>query len=168
MNSIKEQTVSTIELAEILGISDRRIQQLVNEKELEKLGRGRFNLVSSVQRFIAYQVNNLKEKQSIGTKLDEETRLLKLKGDLAQIDLEKKRGELIPANVVGIVWAQVITAARTKLLGLPSSVKTKRPDIDMEVFTIIEKLIREILKDMSEENLSERYAREADKEKADN
>ena len=135
---------------------------------MEKLGRGRFNLVSSVQRFIAYQVNNLKEKQSIGTKLDEETRLLKLRGDLAQIDLEKKRGELIPANVVGIVWAQVITAARTKLLGLPSSVKTKRPDIDMEVFTIIEKLIREILKDMNEENLSERYAREADKEKADN
>ncbi|HQN74358.1 MAG TPA: hypothetical protein PLB16_13150, partial [bacterium] len=68
----------------------------------------------------------------------------------------------------GTVWAQVITAARTKLLGLPSAVKTKRPDIDMEVFTVIEKLIREVLKDMSEDNLSERYAREADKEKADN
>jgi hypothetical protein len=38
----------------------------------------------------------------------------------------------------------------------------------MEVYTVIEKLIREVLKDMSEDNLSERYAREADKEKADN
>ena len=44
------------------------------------------------------------------------------KANLAQLDLKKKSGELIPVDEVVSDWGKMITACKTKLLALPSKV----------------------------------------------
>lgn len=52
---MQRRQVTTEELALVLGISERRIQQLAKENVLERRGRGLFNLCDSVQDYIAYK-----------------------------------------------------------------------------------------------------------------
>ena len=48
------QTVSTIQLAKILKLSERRVQQLTKEGIIPKLDRNNYNLVESVNFYIDY------------------------------------------------------------------------------------------------------------------
>jgi len=81
----KPQIISTLELAEILGISDRRIQQLSSETEkvFEKIGRGKYDLVKSVQAFLSYQTEMMREKSAANSLEAEQTRMTKIKADKA-------------------------------------------------------------------------------------
>lgn len=72
----KESICTTSELAGIMGLTPRRLQQLVKDGLLETVEEGRFLLGESVQRYITYLKG--------GEKSDEERRL----------DLEKKRAEV--------------------------------------------------------------------------
>lgn len=159
---IREQIVSTLELAQVFDISDRRIQQLVTERVLTKEGRSRFNLVQSVQSYLQYQVELIKERQSTGTLSDEQTRLTKAKADREELELEVRRSELIPIAVASIAWGQVIAAARTRLLSLPATIKTQMPHVDADVVEHVDKFVRTILEEMSKDDLSERYRKAAD------
>ena len=159
---VKEQIVSTLELAQILGISDRRIQQLVNEKVLEREGRSRFHLARSVQAYMQYQIELIKERQSTGTLAEEQTRLAKAKADREELELEVRRGELIPVDVAGVVWGQVVASARTRLLSLPASIKTQLPHVDADAVEHVDRFVREILEEVSKDDLSERYGKAAD------
>ena len=48
-----ETEVSSAELACVLGITGRRIRQLGEDGQLSKTGTGTYNLVESVQKYIA-------------------------------------------------------------------------------------------------------------------
>lgn len=72
----KDSIATTSELAGIMGLTPRRLQQLVKEGLLETVEEGRFLLGESVQRYITYLKG--------GEKSDEERKL----------DLEKKRAEV--------------------------------------------------------------------------
>lgn len=153
----KRDIVGTQKLAEILDLTDRRIQQLVTEGVLDKVGRGKYDLVKSVQSYIAYQINTLKARQSTGSKLDEETRLLKERADQVAMENDKLRGELIPVDAVKLVWQHLVTAARSRLLAIPSKVKTSHSDMDISIVNAIEREVRECMEDMSHDGLPERY-----------
>ena len=72
----KSSIATTSELAGIMALSPRRLQQLVADGVLEQVEEGRFLLGESIQRYITYIKG--------GEKTDEERRL----------DLEKKRAEV--------------------------------------------------------------------------
>jgi phage terminase Nu1 subunit (DNA packaging protein) len=160
---IKEQRtiVGTQKLAEILDLTDRRIQQLVTEGVLQKEGRGQYDLVKSVQSYIAFLLAAAKAKQSTGTKLEEETLNLAKKNRLLDIEIELKEGELIPKSVVKQVWSHMVMAARTRMLAIASKVKTRHPDMDIALFNDIDKEVRECMEDMSHDGLPESYRRYA-------
>lgn len=146
-----------MELADVLDISDRRIQQLTSEGVFERQGRGQYKLAECVQAYCRYQVDLMRQKSSVGKLEEEQARLTKYKADIAAIDLEIKRNEVIPADIVGSVWQQVIAAARTRLLALPSSIKTNHPELEQKIINGIETQIRDILQEMSNDELPERY-----------
>ncbi len=54
--------VSTKDLASVLGISDRRIQQLTKESILPAETRGRYSLPQSIQKYISYQLTLERKK----------------------------------------------------------------------------------------------------------
>lgn len=46
--------ISVVELAELFGLTERRIQQLVRENVIPRSGRGRYPMRESVRRYVAY------------------------------------------------------------------------------------------------------------------
>ena len=51
-----EYHVTTSQISEILGLSKRRVQQLVKEDALVRVGHGKFDLKSSIPAYLEYQI----------------------------------------------------------------------------------------------------------------
>lgn len=51
----EETEVSTTELACVLGITGRRIRQMAEDGQLQKVSKGRFLLADSVQRYVKFR-----------------------------------------------------------------------------------------------------------------
>ena len=161
MKKASEQIVSTMELADILGISDRRIQQLVTERVLEKIGRGRFVLGLSVKAYCNYQVDLIRQKKSCGSKEDEEKRWVKERADSQAMKNDVMRGDLIPVSTVIQVMSQIIIPAKTRLCQIKGRVKTKYPDLPNSVIEYIGIQVIEALEELSKDDLPERYRKAA-------
>lgn len=72
-----------------------------------------------------------------------------LKAELLELDRKQKQGLLVPAADVEAKWTEIVTLARTKLLGIPTKAKQRLPDLDATAITLLEEIVREALEDLS-------------------
>ena len=72
---------------------------------------------------------------------------------LAEIDVEEREKVLVSAAAVKTSWAQIISLARTKVLGSPSKAKQRIPDLDTSAMTCLEDIVRESLEDLASSEL---------------
>ena len=72
---------------------------------------------------------------------------------LAEIDVEEREKILVSAAEVKSSWAQIISLARTKVLGIPSKAKQRIPDLDTSAMTCLEDIVRESLEDLASSEL---------------
>ena len=72
---------------------------------------------------------------------------------LAEIDVEEREKVLVSAAEVKTSWAQIISLARTKVLGIPSKAKQRIPDLDTSAMTCLEDIVRESLEDLASSEL---------------
>ena len=74
-----------------------------------------------------------------------------LKAELLELERQQKLGTLIPVAEVQAKWVQLVTTARTKLLGLPSKAKQHIPDLDIDAISTLDQLVRQCLDDLADE-----------------
>jgi len=106
-------------MAKLLDLSPRRVQQLVKDGVIPKMERGRYELVPVVRAYIHY----LRERniQAGVVSLEEvRTRKIKAEAELAEIDLAHQRGETINVDAAAIVWGEVLSVAKGRLLSIPA------------------------------------------------
>ena len=66
IDAITEETeVSTTELACVLGITGRRIRQMAEDGQLQKVSKGRFLLADSVQRYVKFLSDGPMDEEDI-------------------------------------------------------------------------------------------------------
>ena len=46
-------------------------------------------------------------------------------------------------------WSEIITRARTKLLGIPTKAKQRIPDLDTDAIGVLDDIVREALEDLA-------------------
>lgn len=68
---------------------------------------------------------------------------------LLELERKQKEGLLVPRKDVETTWAQVITTAKTKILGVPSRVRQRIPHLSLEEVDIISGIIREALEEIA-------------------
>lgn len=68
---------------------------------------------------------------------------------LAKLEYEQKVGKLIDADEVKVAWFKHITAAKTRILGIPAACKSRCSDLPLEVVATIETVCREALEDLA-------------------
>ena len=107
-------------IARLLDLSERRIQQLSREGVIPKAERGQYDLVAAVRGYVAY-LRELAVKAQAGAPDfgAERARLIKAKADLAEMEADGRRGELLPADAVEAAWTAVLARLRARLLVLP-------------------------------------------------
>lgn len=79
-----------------------------------------------------------------------ETRRAAARAEEAELDLAERRGELIRAADVEAALTEEYSVVRTKLLGLSTRVKQRRPDLDASTVKLIDDLVREALEALAD------------------
>ena len=75
-----------------------------------------------------------------------------LKAELLELDRQQKEGLLVRAEDVEHQWIEIITMARTKLLGIPTKAKQRIPDLDTDAIGVLDDIVREALEDLANNN----------------
>ena len=68
---------------------------------------------------------------------------------LAEIDVEEREKVLVPSVDVESSWIQLVTIAKTKVLGIPTKAKQRIPDLDKNAMSLLDEIVRETLEDLS-------------------
>ena len=71
------------------------------------------------------------------------------KANLLELDRKTKEGLLLRREDVDQAWNQAVNLTRTKLLGVPSTVKQRIPHLELEEVELITALIREALEELA-------------------
>lgn len=117
-----ETEVSTTELACVLGISGRRIRQMAEDGQLEKLGAGRFNLSESVQayqRMLTRVLPNEEDVKIEKAKRRAETTLKASKAEIARLEVAELKGQMHRSEDVAALTEELIYTIRGALLAMP-------------------------------------------------
>ena len=147
--------VSVQVIARLLMISERRVQQLVNEGIIPRSESRRYSLEDSVQAYILYL-----QGKNVGKGLEDEgaidfhvekARLTKIQADKAQLELDEMAGELVKAEDIEKELYSKITDCKNRLLGIPSKAA---PIVAAETSAgscqkIISELVYEALEELS-------------------
>ncbi|MDR2365422.1 MAG: hypothetical protein LBD68_06145 [Zoogloeaceae bacterium] len=138
---------SVEEIAELLDMTPRRVQQLVKEGVIPKpVSRGQYEVVPSVVGYIR-RLKAMLDGES-GDLLTERTRLTRLQAEKIEIDIAEREEKLIEVAAAERAWSDMIGAFRAKLLNIPERAAP-------EVAGRSERQAAGILADMIYEALSE-------------
>lgn len=68
---------------------------------------------------------------------------------LAKLEYEERTGKLVNADEVKVAWYKHITAAKTRIMGIPAACKSRYADLPLAAVAIIDQVCREALEDMA-------------------
>ncbi len=161
----KTVVVSTAEIAEIFGLSDRRIRQLEKEEALVKLSRGKYDLKASVQRYISFIKEQAEKTEEELDLTKEKTLLTRANRQKVELELQIMRGELHRSEDVRRVMNDMLGAFRARVLAIPSKTAPRLlAQTDLAVVQdIIKKEVYEALQELSEYDPHVFYAQSKDK-----
>jgi phage terminase Nu1 subunit (DNA packaging protein) len=144
-------TFTTLQIADLFGITDRRVQQLADEKILKRTARGRYDVFESVKGYISYLQNMSLGKRSkeVNDIQKERARLYKAQADKTEIEIDVLENSLIPAEMVERVWARMIGAFRARCLSMASRLAPEL--ITVNDYAECEALIRDTVHEALEE-----------------
>lgn len=112
------EIITTKELANILDLTPRRVQQYVKDGILSNEGRGKFNLKKSIHEYFNYKIGLQKENQNKkgGDYYKSLARKTELEAELKEIELAKRKNEIIEIEDVEELFTEIITIAKTKIM----------------------------------------------------
>ena len=90
-----------------------------------------------------------KTQESIPDYDESRARTEHLKAELLELDRQQKEGLLVKAEDIALEWSEIITRARTKLLGIPTKAKQRIPDLDTDAIGVLDDIVREALEDLA-------------------
>lgn len=108
-------------VGDFLGLTPRRIRQLAACGVVERLGRGRYALEASVRGYVSWLQAKLEDGRE-GAPSDAQARLMAARADLAELALEEKRAELLPADDIQAAVDALMGAISGRLLKVPTEV----------------------------------------------
>jgi phage terminase Nu1 subunit (DNA packaging protein) len=78
-----------------------------------------------------------------------EARLMAAKAEIAELDRDERRGELISVEQARADVDDLITTAKTKILGVPSRLRQRDRSITQEQAELVDELLREALTELA-------------------
>ena len=136
--------LTTAQLALLLGLTTRRVNQLAEEGLVVRLGHGEFDGPASIQAYVEQAANRGKDKEVQIDKEREEARLKKEQADTQELKNAKLRKELLPVSEVSRVWSEQIASIRSGLLAVVSRVR-QRISLSVEDAVVLDEEIRDAM-----------------------
>jgi phage terminase Nu1 subunit (DNA packaging protein) len=137
--------VGVQQLAKVLGVSRRRVNQLVLEG-MPKASHGQYDLGACLLWAYQYEKSRKSTAQPIENAdlVAEKRRLTKAQADDAEISLAERRGQLVPISKFESEMAAMITTARQNLLNLSARIA---PELEGQSREVIRHRVRKSIYD---------------------
>lgn len=113
------QIIKGVQLAVILGLSERHIRRLANENVIKKNGQGKYLFLESVHGYLEYmELKNGTDVDLKDEKIKEETKKIKKDIELKSLRISELKSQLHSADNVKKVMNNMLANIRGKLLAL--------------------------------------------------
>lgn len=136
--------LKTAQLALLLGLTTRRVNQLAEDGVVVRVGHGEFDGAASIQNYIAQVSNRAKDKEADLDEAREAARLKSEQADNWELRNAKLRNELLPIDDVMRVWSEQIASIRSGLLAVVSRVR-QRTSLSVEDAVVLDEEIRDAM-----------------------
>lgn len=159
------ETVSQSQLSAILGISTSRIRQLDKEDAFEKVGRGKYDLSKSIQKYMSYQIEKATATEDEDLdKLKEETLWTKARRQKAEVEYKIMTGHLHRAKDVEYYMNHMLSSFRTQLLSFPTKVAPQVTGMTevMAVKEILKNEVHDLMTELSDYDADKFYKQSED------
>ena len=145
--------VNQKELAQCLGISDRRIRQLkeVGLFKAHKVTKG-YMLENCIQEYIEYRVNAETGRRKSISKEEVQAEHEEIKKQISIMKLRRLRRETHEAADVEAFLASMLTGFRNRLMDIPAKLAVKVAGVSdiNEVMLMIERELETVLRELQE------------------
>ena len=126
IEKIDTVAVSSKVLADIIGVSDRRIRQLADEGIIVRSRQGRYILKDSIRNYIVnLKIENSAKQQEPKRSLDEHT-----KRQISELRLALMKGKMYEEADVEMVLTDMLVTFKQKLLSLPAKLSARLENRD--------------------------------------
>lgn len=149
-----ETEVNTTELACVLGITARRVQQMIQDGTLTTVERGRFNLGEAVQQYIKFITKEPVSEDELKmekAKRQAEVTLKASKAQIAKAEADELRGKMHRSEDVAAMTEDLIYAIRGMLVALPGrlAVDVCAAQSPAEASEIVRKEVFAVMRELS-------------------
>ena len=139
-------------VARFLDISDRRVRQLRDEKVIEEVRPGLYDLLDTNRRYINYLRKRNPESEEAVDYNTERAKLVRAKRENEELDLKIRKNQLHSSEDVEAVLSNMLISFRSRLMAIPSRLSpilSKKTD-KAEIFKILKAQIDEALNELSD------------------
>ncbi len=141
-------------VARFLDVSDRRVRQLRDEKVIEEVRPGLYDLLDTNRRYINYLRKRNPESEEAVDYNTERAKLVRAKRENEELDLKIRKNQLHSSEDVEAVLSNMLISFRSRLMAIPSRLSpilSKKTD-KAEIFKILKAQIDEALNELSDFN----------------
>lgn len=119
----RQYDISVVDLASLVGLSERRIQQLERDSTVVRLEHGNYDLVESVRAYCDFLRHS--ERGSVASKDEqlERTKLTRAKRKLAELTLDETAGALVRVETLHKHHAGLASILKNNLMTIPDRVE---------------------------------------------
>lgn len=149
-----ETEVSSTELAVVLGVTVRRVQQMAQDGTLSTARKGRFLLADSVQRYIKFL--SLEPVDEEDKKLEKARRVADAtiktsKATVAKLEAEELKGSMHRAEDVAAMTEDLVYTIRGALNALPGrlAVDVAATATPAEAAEVIRKEVHKVMRELA-------------------
>lgn len=145
------QAVSTTELAAVLGLTARRVQQLAQDGILNAEERGAYPLAESVQAYIEQRTREKAAGSAELEKLEAETKIKKAKAVIAELEAQELQGKMHRAEDVEAAINDLVGAVRNTMVALPGrlAVDAANASKPLEASEVIRREVNKAMDELS-------------------
>ena len=146
--------VSTKELSNALGLTDRRVQELESEGVIKKLERNKWDLTACIDAYLDYKLKLATQSFELS-----EARAKKELADaeLKELRLAKEKGEVIAIDRLEKDLSDIAAAVSNKLYSLPNKLK-RSINLSDEVENAINNEVENILTELKDAKIYKDFA----------
>jgi phage terminase Nu1 subunit (DNA packaging protein) len=146
-----ETEISTTELAVVLGLTARRVQQMAQDGTITPVRRGRFHLCDSVQQYIKFLSKEKDTNPQEKERQDAEISIKKAKAIVAVLEAKELQGKMHRSEDVADMTEDLIYTIRGMLLALPGrlAVDVVNTSTPAEAAEVIRKEVHKVMEEIS-------------------
>lgn len=143
--------LTTSQLADLLGLTERRVNQLASESVLNRVSPGKFDGATSIQSYIK-SISAKAESKAAALDADKElARLRKEQADALEMKNAITRRELIPAEDVEREWSDIVRKIRSGVLAMTSRIRGQISFLDATHGEIINRECNLVLEELADD-----------------